>query len=126
MQTLPSSKHIIALASAQRTVDATSSTIDSPLTKGVHVIIDVTSINAVTPSVTPHIQGYDVASATWYDILVGAAITTVSQVVLRVYPGCIAVANLVANDAMPPRFRISIVHGDADAIDYSVGVITLL
>lgn len=125
MKTLPSSKQYVALASAARTADATSETIESPLTKGVHVVIDVTAVTA-TPSVVPKIQAYDIASATWYDILVGAAITGVSQVVLRVYPGCIAVTNLVANDAMPPRFRVFMDHADTDSITYSVGLTCLL
>lgn len=86
---------------------------------GMHLVINVTAIGAA-PSVTPSIQGYDRLSNTFYNILVGAAITTVSTVILRVFPGATIATNLVANDFMPGYWRLLMTHANGDSITYSV------
>jgi len=85
-----------------------------------HVIIDVTAVTA-TPALTVKIQGKDRASGKYYDILVSAAIATVSTTVLKVGPGLTAAANLVANDFLPAIWRVTVTHGDTDSATYSVG-----
>lgn len=87
--------------------------------RGMHLIIDVTAI-AATPSVVPSIQGFDGVSGKYYDILVGAAIVATGTTILKVFPGATIVANLVANDFMPGRWRLLMTHADADSITYSV------
>jgi hypothetical protein len=89
--------------------------------KGCHVIIDATSITD-TPSVVPTIQGRDTVSGKYYTLLTGSAITGIGTTILKVYPGLIPAANLVANDILPSKFRILMTHADADSITYSVGV----
>lgn len=84
-------------------------------------VINVTA-SAATPSVVFTIQGYDRASDTWYTILASAAITGAGQTILRVMRGLTAAANLVANDLLPDKIRITPVHADADSITYSVGL----
>lgn len=86
---------------------------------GVHLVIDVTAVTA-TPSVTVTIQGVDRLSGKVYTILASAAITATGTTVLKVGAGLTAAANLVANDLLPPVFRITVAHGDADSITYSV------
>lgn len=89
--------------------------------RGCHIVIDMTAVTA-TGTVTPTIQGKDSVSGKYYTLLVGAAISTVSTVVLKVYPDLTAAANLVADDIVPSDFRVLMTHGNAVAMTYSVGV----
>lgn len=111
----------IALSSAARTATVNSSGIDSKSEDGCHVVLDVTAI-VTAPSIVLKVQGYDMASSTWYDILTGAAVTTVSTVVYRVHPSLTASANLTVKDMLPSDIRINVAHGNANSITYSVGV----
>jgi hypothetical protein len=99
---------------------ASVSIVDDEVT-GIQVIIDTTAV-AATPSVVPTIDGFDPLSGKWYNILTGAAIATVSTVVLRIHPDLVAVANLTAADFLPQKYRVVMTHGDADSITYTVGV----
>ena len=87
-------------------------------------IIDATAVTA-TPSVVFNLEGKDPASGKWYLILASAAVTVISTVVLRVYPGLTAAANLSVSDVLPKTIRIRPVHADADSITYTVGCILI-
>lgn len=87
--------------------------------RALHLIVDVTAVN-LTPSITVTIAGVDPASGQTYTILAATAIATVSTTVLRIGPGLTAVANSTANDYLPPVFRVTVAHADADSITYSV------
>lgn len=73
-------------------------------------------------SQTITIKGKDEASGKYYDILVAAAQTTVSTKILRVFPGALASANLIANDVLPANVRISISHTTDDAVTRTLGL----
>lgn len=88
--------------------------------RGVSVTVDVTVVPGID-TVTPKIQGKDEASGKYYDIVVGAAIVAVSTVVLRVYPGLTAVANLTVNDVLPRVWRVVVTHSAGSNFTYSVG-----
>ena len=113
------------LASAARTATTNSADFTNFNARGGHFQINVTSITA-TPSITPTIQGKDPVSGTYYDILVGTAITTTGITILKVYPGILAIANGAASDILPRTYRVSVAHGDADSITYSVGASLVL
>lgn len=114
-----------ALASAARTASVNSADLINHNGRGLHLVIDVTAITGA-PSITVTIQGKDALSGKYYTILAGAAITAVGTTILRVYPGLLAAANLVANDVLPRSFRVSVVNANADSITYSVGSSTIL
>lgn len=65
--------------------------------------------NGGAGSVTIHIQGKDVASGTYYDILVSAALAANAFTLLTVYPGLVAAANVTVNDILPRTFRVQAV-----------------
>lgn len=92
--------------------------------RGLVLVMNVTAITA-TPSVTLYIDGSD-NSGGYYNILTSAAITAVGVYTLKVYPGLVAAANLVANDVLPRNFRVRAVHLDADSINYSLIAQTIL
>lgn len=87
--------------------------------RALHLIVDVTAVN-LTPSITVTVDGVDPVSGQGYTILASAAITAVGTTVLRVGPSLTGAANTVAKDYLPPFFRITAAHADADSITYSV------
>ena len=121
----PQPEQVTVLASAARTATVNSDVIPNAAGhRGLHLIIDATAITA-TPSVVFTIQGYSGLGDDYYTILASAAIVGTGTTVLRVYPGCIAASNLIANDCLPIQWRVAAVHGDADSITYSVNAILL-
>ncbi len=112
-------KLVSVLASAARTSDPTAVDIDASQHRGIIVFLDATAI-AATPSITLSIDGYDHNADEVYTLLDGAAVTAVSHNVYRVYPGIAETANVAADDVLPGIVRISVAHGDADSITYSV------
>lgn len=88
--------------------------------RGLVLVIDSTAISA-TPALTVTVSGVDRVSGKVYTILASAVIATAVTTVLKVGPGLTAAAGLVANDQVPPVFRVTCTHGDADSITYSIG-----
>lgn len=82
---------------------------------------DVSSLT-LAASVVPKIQGKDPVSNSWYDLLVGTAMTAAGQQVLKVYPGLPATANVSANDVLPRTYRAVVTASDTTPVTYSVGV----
>lgn len=74
--------------------------------RGLHLTIDITVLGGTTPTLTVTIQGKDPVSGKYYTILASAALAAVATTVLRVYPGLVAAANLVANDVLPREWRV--------------------
>lgn len=113
---------VIAYASAARTATPTAFVLDLSRISGLVVVIDVTAIGAA-PSVVPTIDGIDVASGKAWNLLTGAALTAVTGTtprVLKITPGIPVAANVAASDIVPERIRITMTHGNADSITYSV------
>lgn len=111
--------NVTLLASTARTTSQTGADTDNLNYRGIHVVLDMTT--AGTGSVTLTIQGKDEASGKYYTILAGAAVTTNSTNVYKVYPGATASANAVANDVIPRTFRIIVTANNANSATYSVG-----
>ena len=107
-------------ASAARTATPTAAEFLKGRAERLMVVINCTAI-VTAPSVVPRIDYFDDASGTWTTLLTGAAITTVSKVILRVGPGMPVTANVSANDGLPDRLRVDITHGNGNSITYSVG-----
>lgn len=110
---------VAAIASLSRTATNNSGNLTNYGRPGIHVTLDVTI--AGTGSVTLTIQGYDPTSGKYYTLLAGAAVTTISTNVYKVFPGAPVAANVSANDCLPHDFRILVTHNNANAITYSVG-----
>lgn len=120
-----SNLELTVLASAARTANVNSSDLSNFNGRGVHVIIDVTSVTA-TPSVVFTVQGKDAVSGKYYTLLTSAAITATGTTLLTVYPGAAVTANVSASNVVPKTWRVSAAHGDADSITYSVGAVLVL
>lgn len=116
-------RQIQLLASAARTATPTIAIQNTPNIKRLMIFVDVTAI-AATPSVTPAIvvekpDPTSTASDT-ATLLTGAAITGTGNTILQVGPGLYNVANLVAGAMVPAKWGLTLTHGDADSITYSV------
>ncbi|WP_055563609.1 hypothetical protein [Streptomyces atriruber] len=118
------STYFQVMASAART--ATPDTEEFEITgrgyeySGLHLIIDATAVTA-TPALTVTVSGVDRVSGKTYTILQSAVIATAVTTVLRIGVGLTPAANTVASDSLPPVFRVTAAHGDADSITYSIG-----
>jgi hypothetical protein len=113
--------YVTLYTSAARTASPAAAEFEKGRAERLMVVINVTAVTA-TPAVTPRIDAWDPASGTWFTLLTGAAIATVSKVILRVGPGNTNTANVAVNEALPDRLRLELTHGDADSITYTAGV----
>lgn len=111
---------VTVLASAVRAATNNSVDLKNKNYRGLHLVIDMTVVPGVD-TVTFTIQGKDPLSGKYYTILASAAIVAVSTVVLKVYPGLTAAANLVASDVLPEDWRVLATHSAATNFTYSVG-----
>ncbi len=112
---------VVLLASAARTAETASADQTLYNSRGIRVIINVSAVTD-TPGLTVNIQVKDSISAAYSTVLASAAITATGTTTLVVYPGCIAVANLVANLPMARTWRVLVAVADADSATYSVSV----
>jgi hypothetical protein len=108
-----------AYASAARTATPTAYEFSMEGRRALHCVIDVTAVTD-TPSVTPTIAALDPLSGKYYTLLAGAAITATGTTVLKIGPGIAASANAAAADIIPDGVKLTMTHGDADSITYSV------
>lgn len=108
----------VLLASAARTATPTIADQSDPNAEGLHLIVNVSAASD-TPSITPKIQGKG-PLGTYYDLLVGVAMTGTGTQVLKLGPGIAPVPNGAAADYLPDTWRAVVTHGDADSITYSV------
>lgn len=110
----------VLLASAARTAAVQSA---DQINRGFRGVRVRTNISAITdsPSITVTIQERDSISGNYVDILASAAYSTAAQqATLIVYPGCVAVANVVANQPLPRVWRVSVTVADSDSATYSI------
>ena len=86
------------------------------------VVIATTDVNANANDITFTLQGKDSLSGEYYTILASTAVNSVTTRILKVYPGLVVSANLVANDILPQIYRVAAVHADDSPVTYSVAI----
>lgn len=112
-------KQLTCVTSAARTTNPSDVTIrNNTFCKGIKVVINVTAQSG--GSVTCTIQGHDILSGATWTLLASAAITTVSTVILTVYPGAPVSANVSANDVIPAEVILHFTSANGSSITYSV------
>ena len=85
--------------------------------RGGHFIINVTAYTSGT--YTPHIQGKDPISGTYYDILVGTAISATGITIIKVYPGIGASVNAASPDILPQLWRVELIGATSPSMTIS-------
>lgn len=112
-------KDTILLASAARIATTIGDDYVKPISyPGAKFVINVTVVTGGT-TVTPKIQGKD-KNGTYYDILVGTAISSTGTTVMTVYPGIVPLTNQTASDILPLIYRVYMTHSSTGSYTYSV------
>jgi hypothetical protein len=88
---------------------------------GAHILLDVT-LDPSTAEVNVELEGYDFGSDSFYTILTGAAVNSVSFNIYKIHPSIPAVAALIAQDGIPYLWRVRVVHVDVEPLTYSLSV----
>lgn len=107
----PKGTGLLPLALRTATTHASDTLDNSDGYAGLYLFTKVTVPNGGSLTVT--VQGYDPQTQTYFDLLVGAAITTASTQVLLVYPGVTKTANVSDDRPLPSHFRVSAVVSTA-------------
>jgi len=95
-------------ASAARTATPAAAIITPRTATALRLVVDVTAITS-TPSITVTVEVQDLASGKWVTVLTSSAIATVSTNVLTLVQG------------ISSQVRVTVTHGNANSITYSVG-----
>lgn len=108
----------LTAAGAQTTTIANQTNYNS---RGLALVINITAV-AGTPTLTVTLQGVDSASGAVYTLLASAAISTVSTVVMTVYPGLVAANNTVANTILPRTWNVKyVIAGTTPSFTGTIG-----
>lgn len=89
------------------------------LYKGIRITFDISVIT--TTDVTFTIQGVDPISGNAYDLLASAAKSSVTTFSMLIYPGAVAVANVVLNQTIPAWWKLT-PSGTHATLNYSAHV----
>lgn len=114
------------LASAERTATTSSADQTNYNGRGCVVVFDFTVETDAGVSIVVTVEGKDALSGKYYTLLTSAALVAVGTTVLTVFPGAVAVANLVANALLPRVWRVTCTPADTKRATYSVGAVTAL
>lgn len=115
------------LASAVRTATVSSDTfrVDEDLQgQRLIVFLNVTAASG-TGGLTLTVEGYDIASQSWFRMVAGSALITTGKRIYALGNGvsAAAAADITAAVAapVPESWRVTVTHGDASNYTYSVG-----
>ena len=90
--------------------------------RGIKLVVDITALTGVSPTLTVTVQGKDAASGKYYTILASAALAAVATTTLEVYPGIATAANVTAGVTLPRVWRvIAAIGGTTPAVTATVG-----
>ena len=90
--------------------------------RGIKLVIDITALTGVSPTLIVTLQGKDAASGKYYTILASAALAAVATTTLEVYPGIATAANVTAGVTLPRVWRvIAAIGGTTPAVTATVG-----
>jgi len=106
-------------ASAARTATPTAVEVNTRRFRSMVVVLDAT-VHAVSAALTVTLARKDNASGKYIDILTSASITAVSTNTIRIGLGLPVTANVSANEPLPNVVRVTVTHGNANAVTYTV------
>lgn len=105
------------LSRATRTTTTSSADVDmtelADEFSGVRAVIDVTNIST-SGNIYLTIQGYDPILNTYFNVISTADITATGTTVVRVHPYLIDTTNLIAQDQLTDKWRVTVTHQGFD------------
>ena len=106
----------------------TSADLQNVTGAGVSVVIDITAITGTSPTLVVKVQGKDVASGKYFDLITSATLNATGTTRLRIYPGIIQTGtNTFVSDVVPEWYRISYtIGGTSPAVTATIGACTQL
>jgi hypothetical protein len=87
--------------------------------RGCIILLDANDKNAFD-QLTLRVEGKELASGNFYNILITPLLTTNFLYVIKIYPGLNPVAGFVSNDILPRVWRITVQHTTVTPILYGV------
>lgn len=93
--------------------------------RGCIILLDARDKN-FTDQFTLRVEGRDVASGEYYNILVTPLLTTNFMYVLKIYPGLNPLPGFISNDILPRTWRVTAQHTTVNPILYGVTVSMIL
>ena len=116
-----------SLVASPLTVSSTSTDQINMHSRGVKLVINVTAVSGTSPTLTVAIQGKDVASGAYYNILSTASITAIGTTILEIYPGIGNVANSTSGVTLPTTWRVATtVGGTSPSFTATIGASLIL
>lgn len=100
------SQLVVMAAAAQTAAQVNSADITNKYYHGTHLVITISGY--VSGSYTLTLQGKNLTTGSYYDLLVGPAMAANGQTVLKLYPGITGSANGAANDFLPQTWRVQL------------------
>lgn len=90
--------------------------------RGVKIATNVTAISGAAATLTVSIQVKDPVSGSYFTVLTGAGITTVSTQLLTLYPGIAVTANVSASDVLTRTWRVLFtITGTTPSVTATIG-----
>lgn len=120
IEVTPAGRSFTLLPSAARTTSPdTFELVTSIRNKSLVVVLDATAVTS-TPSVTVAAAGVDRASGKTWPLVTSLAVVATGTTVLKVSPGITTSANAAVADVLPPFVRVTVTHGNANSITYTL------
>ena len=101
----PKKKYTLLASAARTDHAATGVTQYNQGYKGLRLTIDISAFSGT--SITFTVKGVDPISGNSYTLLASAAKSATGTFYLLIYPGCVAVANSVANEVLPAQWNLT-------------------
>jgi hypothetical protein len=95
------------------------------LNPSAHAARVVVTIAQISGTLTVTIYGKDGASGGYYSILASTALNQAGQTVLEVGPALTAATNSVANDYLPPIWRVGYAISNGGSVSATIGASTV-
>ena len=106
-------------ASAARTATPTAVVVNTARLKALRLVFDVTAVTS-TPSCTITVDAVDSVSGKFVNLLTSTAIATVTTTTLTIGVGVTVAANLSASTFLGDFVRVTVTHGNANSITYTL------
>lgn len=98
---------IVFLASGAVTANGNTNNQVNSFYRGIKLYVAPGSFGSGATAITVKVQGYDPANIGYFDILTSASLTASTNVILTVYPGVTASANVSVSDVLPRSWRVT-------------------
>lgn len=109
----------LVYSSLARTATPTAVEINTRRFRTMVVVLDAT-VHATSAALVITLARKDNASGKYIDILASASITAVSTNTIRIGLGLPVTANVSANEPLPNVVRLTVTHGNANPVTYTV------